>query len=250
MTSSEHSMKSMNCTFTESPTILSQPSRLSALRGNPSMRNRLTLCLSFSMASFNRRAVTSTGMILPSAMYRSIISPCSLPELRSSRSKSPAERCFTLRKSDTTFPHCVPFPAPGPPRMNTTLGLSAFPALLPTEPLRVFVSLEPGCVATARSWGIQPQRNHFIEPPRKRSGAKSPSRPPSIATRLKSGCWMLFAVATAGRVDARICTEATLALVRPIMGGARYAMLRATLLAAPAPGMTRLVVIARTIKLS
>lgn len=66
----------------------------------------------------------STGTMLPSLMYDSMSSPSAEPLLRSARSRSPAERC-TKPYSFTIFSHCVPFPAPGPPRTKMTFGRTA-----------------------------------------------------------------------------------------------------------------------------
>jgi len=64
--------------------------------------------------------VISLGTIFPAEMLELIISASLDPDfLRSARRRSPAERWahpwFLERRV-----HCVPLPAPGPPRTNTT----------------------------------------------------------------------------------------------------------------------------------
>lgn len=76
------------------------------------------------MAFSSSEHVTSTGTILPLRIYSSISMPNSEPSRdRSSRSRSPADKWVNWNRS-TILEHCVPFPAPGPPRTNTTFGFS------------------------------------------------------------------------------------------------------------------------------
>lgn len=63
-----------------------------------------------------------TGTILPSEMYPWMSAPFLLPLSRSARSRSPADRC-TKPYFSTMRPHCVPLPAPGPPKTKITWGL-------------------------------------------------------------------------------------------------------------------------------
>lgn len=64
--------------------------------------------------------VISLGTIFPADILALIISAsCELDLVRSARSKSPAERCAQPRFLERSS-HCVPLPAPGPPRTNTT----------------------------------------------------------------------------------------------------------------------------------
>lgn len=66
-----------------------------------------------SMAILIKPQVIATGTILPALLIASIIAPCSDPELRSARNRSPAEK-WTNPCSLTRRAHWVPLPAPGP----------------------------------------------------------------------------------------------------------------------------------------
>lgn len=64
------------------------------------------------MAFSSRLHVISTGTIFPLTIQSSINAPNSDPvRERSSRSKSPADKCLNPYFS-TIFSHCVPLPAP------------------------------------------------------------------------------------------------------------------------------------------
>mmetsp|Transcript_584 Transcript_584/g.1222 ORF Transcript_584/g.1222 Transcript_584/m.1222 type:complete len:210 (-) Transcript_584:154-783(-) len=97
-----------------------------SLRGKPSMRNFLLPLSprSFSMAFWRRRTVISLGTICPAEILALMTSASSEPLARSARSRSPADRCAHPRRSRSRS-HCVPFPAPGPPRTKTTVYGSA-----------------------------------------------------------------------------------------------------------------------------
>mmetsp|Transcript_10846 Transcript_10846/g.50006 ORF Transcript_10846/g.50006 Transcript_10846/m.50006 type:complete len:224 (-) Transcript_10846:194-865(-) len=113
--------QSKNSTKSQSyPAVTSHASRFSLLRGKPSMRN-LDLPES-AIASSNRRTVTTDGTICPFLIISATMLPSSLPLFMCARRRSPAER-WTKPKSLTMLEHCVPLPAPGPPRTNTTVGL-------------------------------------------------------------------------------------------------------------------------------
>jgi len=109
--------------------------------GNPSIKK--SFILDWFIALSSNEQVIATGTMVPFVMWFSIKSPNSDPGLlRSSRSKSPAinpthqfsisfiqkthipaERC-TNPNFSTIFEHWVPFPDPGAPKTNTTLGLA------------------------------------------------------------------------------------------------------------------------------
>mmetsp|Transcript_7520 Transcript_7520/g.12778 ORF Transcript_7520/g.12778 Transcript_7520/m.12778 type:complete len:200 (+) Transcript_7520:1144-1743(+) len=119
MTSSGQSYTRTPATCKLSSTVCCQPDRLLVLRGKPSTRKRLPPLA--SMAAASNLTVTSTGTILPSLMYSSMSCPRGDPELRSARNKSPADKC-TYPCASTILLHCVPLPAPGPPKTKTTAG--------------------------------------------------------------------------------------------------------------------------------
>lgn len=105
-------------------------------------------CFQYKLHDFltlaSKLHVISTGTMVPLRMWLSISSPKAEPGVfLSSRSKSPADRCTYLNFctkeyatirikyyiqlfiTSTILAHCVPFPAPGPPRTKTTFGSSA-----------------------------------------------------------------------------------------------------------------------------
>mmetsp|Transcript_56227 Transcript_56227/g.137907 ORF Transcript_56227/g.137907 Transcript_56227/m.137907 type:complete len:213 (-) Transcript_56227:193-831(-) len=186
MTFSVHSNISIISTQIERPQIRSHPFRLFILRGKPSTRNMSYLCLSLRIASCSSLAVTSTGTIFPSRIKSSIILPCADPFFLSSLSKSPADRCFALVNSAVSLLHCVPFPAPGPPRMKMTCGIlaSASHSWLLSGTTK---DLSPGAAATfsagaAAFWdgAHTPSSPPRSSPPRRCSadGARCASRAP------------------------------------------------------------------------
>ena len=69
----------------------------------------------------------------PSRMYLAMRSPCAEPLLRSARRRSPADK-WTKPHSFTRRSHCVPLPAPGPPRTNSTLGRFANSGVVTSVP--------------------------------------------------------------------------------------------------------------------
>ena len=117
MVSSSASTKTTKGMSTESPRTRSQPSKLSWLRGKPSIRKRFEDQPCFSMPRFKSWQVISTGTILPSTMHWLIRAAVSEPESRykggeipqlatrgcskltSSRRRSPADKwakpCFS-----------------------------------------------------------------------------------------------------------------------------------------------------------
>mmetsp|Transcript_40363 Transcript_40363/g.121623 ORF Transcript_40363/g.121623 Transcript_40363/m.121623 type:complete len:223 (+) Transcript_40363:295-963(+) len=124
MVSSGQSRNSTN--FTSAfPVAVSRSSHTDTFpsdRGKPSMRN-FVLPLSFrsfAMPPSRRSTVISAGTICPAAILELMRSASSDPELRSARSRSPAERWAKSRREERSS-HCVPFPDPGPPRTNTTV---------------------------------------------------------------------------------------------------------------------------------
>ena len=117
--------QSKNKTKSQSyPAVVSQASRFSLFLGKPSIKNR-SFPLS-RMASSSKLTVTSLGTICPCLIISATMLPSLLPLFMCARSKSPADRC-TNSKSRTTFAHCVPLPAPGPPSTNTTVGVASEP---------------------------------------------------------------------------------------------------------------------------
>mmetsp|Transcript_28262 Transcript_28262/g.66410 ORF Transcript_28262/g.66410 Transcript_28262/m.66410 type:complete len:296 (+) Transcript_28262:2361-3248(+) len=95
ITAAEQSKNMQNFTSTLGPIISFQPCMFSALLGKPSMRYLPSSHPRSSMAFCSRRTTTDTGTSLPSLMWLSINSPSSDPGLfLSSRSKSPADRCW------------------------------------------------------------------------------------------------------------------------------------------------------------
>ena len=99
--------------------------RFSTFLGNPSIRNLPPSKPAFCIAFSRRPTVISLGTIFPSLMLFSMIYPYWDPcVFRSSRSKSPAERWTNLNCS-LMLSLCVPLPAPGPPRMKTTVAFLA-----------------------------------------------------------------------------------------------------------------------------
>lgn len=94
--------------------VLSKPQQLtktSRKSCRPPQNPQLTFLL-LIMAFSRRLQVISTGTIFPLTIQSSIRPPNSDPSRhRSSRSKSPADKCLNPKLS-TIFSHCVPFPAP------------------------------------------------------------------------------------------------------------------------------------------
>mmetsp|Transcript_17857 Transcript_17857/g.42732 ORF Transcript_17857/g.42732 Transcript_17857/m.42732 type:complete len:237 (+) Transcript_17857:328-1038(+) len=127
---------------TLSPTTASQPWKLSRLRGNPSIRNSGALACAWeepcaiwpSISCCSSLHVISTGTILPCLMQSSMRGASAEEgSSRALRRSSPAERCEAT-KLDSSSSLCVPFPLPGPPRMNTTSGFAAAFSLLADAP--------------------------------------------------------------------------------------------------------------------
>ena len=101
--------------------IFSQVERFSMLRGNPSIKKRPPSNPTFFIAFSRSMTVISLGTIFPYTIFFSMISPYWDPGVfRSSRKRSPAERCVNLN-SLWMRSLCVPLPEPGPPKINTTV---------------------------------------------------------------------------------------------------------------------------------
>jgi len=83
--------------------------------------------------------VMDEGTICPADILELMSSARSEPDFRSSRSKSPADRCVHDIRSERRV-HCVPFPAPGPPRTKTTWNLALEEEVV--HPISVFLALE------------------------------------------------------------------------------------------------------------